>query len=433
MTRSVMDPAQVAALGMKNVPKTYSFSRINGYTDCSYKYYLQHIIRELDAYSASDATLLGNWCHKALETVLEAEEDAVPQSPYEILAGEGGLWDQELERLKLTDLKPRLQEYAHHYSGLMLRASAAYKGADKIRKADGSVAAKPSMTKGWGEYARANKLDQKAVAIDLAARRAAPKEWNNLSLSTVYAESVGIMHHYKHPDEIYEVLRVELPVSELRLLAANEDGSPMFDEAGEPVTTSRVRGPHPAYSYKDAKDKSQVVVIEVLNPFYLPKLDEHGKLMKNPDGSLVFRDDACFSGYIDLLERNREGEIGVTDHKSNGGEPPNIAKVARHEQFNVYGLIVEELTGELVKWLRMNHLRSSTLVSAPFDRKRAELVFERMLSMVDAIEKKVFVKHNPDNYVTQCATKNYKGELVLCEGFKLCHPAEYAEFSRKAA
>lgn len=425
------DLAALKALAMPKVPKTFSYSRVSKYTDCPRLYYLQHVAKLLEAYSDTNPTKIGNWCHKALETVLQSEEDGLV--PYEILAGKGGLWDQELEKLKLTALKPKLQTYAHHYTQVMVRANPNYRGADKIRKADGSVPSMPLMTKDGSAYSRQHKMPQMALDIDAAARRADPDNWTNTSLSTVYAESLGIMYQYQHPEGIYEVLQVELPISELRMLAADEKGNPLFDDDGEAVTTSRVRGPHPMFTYKDEAGKDQVIVLDILNPFYLPKVDAQGKLVKDENGELVFRDDACFSGYIDLLDRDRNGELGVSDHKTNGGDIPVPAKIARNEQFNVYGLIVEELTGEVVKWLRMNHLRSSSLISAPFDREQAEEVLERLLSLITAIEKKVFTKHHPDAYVTRCHYKNWKGDTELCEGFKLCYPKEYAEFAMKAA
>lgn len=408
-------------------PRTVSYSGLTVYDECSMLYKLQRIDRVIPAMSDTNATRIGTFCHTSLEHYY-GDETGTVQSPYDELTRAGGIWDQELESCQLQMLRPKLQAYAHHTTALYERASASYKGKDAIRKKDGAVSAAPHMTKAWTDYARQHGLNQLSDQIDQVAAKVAPERWEGLSLSQVYAESLGIMYPYRHPADIDAVVAIELPVSEIQFQGADEENQPLYDELGQPVPTSRVRGPHPMW----VDDKGQTAVLNVLYPFYLPALDENGRLIPDGQGDYVRREDLLFTGYIDLVARNEKGELLIIDHKTNAGEVPSRSKISRHEQMLVYGFMVTLLGGEQPAYVGMNHLRSGKLVLAEFSMAKAEVAVERLLSIVSGIEKKVFVRQNPDGYHSRCVVKPFReGEPPrLCPGLPHCHP-EVAELYNK--
>lgn len=408
-------------------PKTVSYSGLTVYDECSMLYRLQRVDRVLPPMADTEATRIGQFCHASLEAYYGDESGQI-ESPYHELTRPGGIWDQELQACKLQMLMPKLQAYAHHTTGLYERASAAYKGKDAIRKKDGSVSAAPHMTKAWTDYAKQHGLTQLADYINHTAAKIAPARWEDVNLSQVYAESLGIMYPYRHPVEIDAVVAIELPISEIQFHAADENNQPLYDELGQPVPTSRVRGPYPIHLDEDNRQTT----LNVLYPFFLPVLGPDGKLVKTEDGDYVRREDLLFNGYIDLVARNPQGELLIIDHKTNSGEVPSKGKISRHEQMLVYGFMITLLGGEKPAYVGMNHLRSGRLILAEFSMEKAELAMERLLSIVAGIEKRVFVRQNPDGYHSRCVVKPFRdGEPPrLCPGLPHCHPEVADHFNR---
>lgn len=409
------------------VSKTVSYSGLTVYDECSMLYKLQRVDRVLQPMADTEATRIGQFCHTSLE-VYYGDETGSVESPYAELTRPGGIWDQELATHQLQMLAPKLQAYAHHTTALYERASASYRGKDAIRKKDGSVSAAPHMTKGWTEYARQHGLPQLADAINHTAARVAPERWGSVSLAQVYAESLGIMYPYRHPADIDSVVAIELPISEVQYQGADEANRPLYDELGQPVPTSRVRGPHAMY----LDDQQRPVVLHVLYPFYLPVLGPDGRLVKDEAGDYARRDDLLFTGYIDLVARNDKGQLLIIDHKTNSGEVPSKSKISRHEQMLVYGFMVTLLGGEMPAYVGMNHLRSGKLVLAEFSMAKAEIAMERLLSIVAGIEKRVFVRQNPDGYHSRCVVKPFReGDPPrLCAGLPFCHPEVAQHFNK---
>ncbi len=410
------------------VTKTVSFSGLTNYDKCSKLYELARVTMEVDAYVDTEATRMGSFCHEALERHYETDEGLL-RTPFDHLQD---LWAEELAKYGLSGLQSRMQELAHHTTALYQRARADYKGADAIRKGDGSVPKAAHMTGPWTAYAREHGLGKMEADINGWARKNAPDRWGqpNMSLSKVYTESLGIMWPYTHPEAIASVVDggIEFKISDVRYVVDDGHGNPLEDGQGGWVLDSK-RGKNKLW--KNAAGKT--VPMEVLNPWYLPKLGPDGKLMRDADGDLVFRDDILWNGYIDMLARDVRERLLVIDHKTNGGDPPAPAKVGRHEQMGVYGFIIKDMSGEEPHELAMNHLRSNRLVRARYSQAAADKAMERMLTIVDAIDKNVFVPQHPDAYETQCIKKGFRDNdpPVLCPGLRLCHPEVY-EFMTSA-
>lgn len=401
---------------------TVSYSRLTTYDKCPELFRLIHADKILPREPDTVATRLGGICHESLEDFY-GDETGTIQSPYDALVREEGIWDRILTQDNLLGLKEPLQAYAHYTTQLFARASASYKGRDAIRKSDGSVSYAPQMTGAWKDAARQYGLNQKAGYIDNVAAKAGDR-WKDVSLSEVYAGSLGIMYTYQHDPRITSVVAIELPIGEIQWAAADAEGNQLFNEDGTPVLTNTRSKPYPLWVDPETGKNVQ---LGVLNEFFLPELDANGKLKKTADGKLVYRKDVLFNGYIDWLVRDEQGRLIITDHKTNSGEPPTPMKVSRHEQMNLYGLMIEEVFGETPYALAMNHLKSGKLILAPYSREKAEKAIERLLLVEKATRDRVFIGKDPDAYGTRCVEKGQKaGEYRLCYALQYCHPEVYA-------
>lgn len=411
---------------IKRLPDVVSYSKLTTYDRCPELYRLKYIQGIPESREDTVATRLGSLCHSAIEQFYEDGGDVI-ENPYHALTRDGGVWHQELTASNLMVVARELQTYGHHITKLYWRASGQYNGPDKIRKADGSVSAAPHMTTAWKTYIKNHALDRMAHHIDQVAARAAGQRWSGISLTEVYSQSLGILYPYKNPPEIYAVVAIELPLSDIKLQAAAENGEPLVDEEGNPVPTSRSRGPHPVY-IEPGNTRGRLLEIE--NEFYLPAVDDAGKIVKDDNGNVVFRNDILFTGFIDLLARDDQGRLYIIDHKTSR-ELPTPSKVNRHEQLLVYGFIIHHLFQETPHAIGINHLRSGNLVVSPFDLEKAERAVERLASVVKAIESSAFVKKDPDAYMTMCVIKSNRDNEppTLCAGLKYCHPEVYSQYT----
>lgn len=401
--------------------RTVSYSKLTKYDECSQYYKLANIDRVLD-HGDTDWTRLGGFCHEVLE-VYYAQPELV-RTPFEILAGKGGVWMKEFEKYGLQSLIEPLAVYNKHMRILNDRISPNYKGADAIRTKDGRVPDKPQMTSGWKDYVKQHGLDAMAANIDRTAAQLAPKRWGGgLSLSLVFTESTKINRGYRHDPRIHAVVGIELEISEMQYAAADEDGNILRDAEGNYVPTSRMRGDLALWA--DPSKGGKPLALGMGTYFLLPKLDANGKMI--PKGNdFERREDKAFMAYIDLLARDAKGRLLIIDHKTNK-LLPDVDHVERHEQLLVYGLMIELLTGEAPYQIGINHLRSSTLVLGRYRRAAAVEALERLLQTYSGIEKEVFLRHHPDAFGNPCV-KSFGGKTTLCPGLQLCHPAVYASY-----
>lgn len=396
----------------------YSYSRLTTYDKCSQLYKLLYELRLKEARQDTFHTRLGTYCHAALEEFYGCEDGSI-ESPYNALVREGGVWDKELKKLGLDSVEADLRRYAGHITKLYVRAHVSYRGSDAIRNKDGKVSNAPQFSGAWKEHVRQFGLDSMASKIDRMAGQLHP-DWQTISLSDVYAQSLGMMYHYKNPSAIQSIVAIELAVSEVWYQAADEEGKLL-----KGVKTTKARGTHKLWLDKDGKEK----LIEILNEQPMPLLDDTGLIKKDTDGKPEWSKHALFHGYIDLLARDEQGRLLIIDHKTSQ-ELPTEAKVARHEQLLAYGFAVYHLTGELPHAIGINHLRSNKLVIAKFDLARAEIAVERLASIQKGIEIKVFIKRDPDGWDSPCVRKATRADrdVILCPGLKFCHESVWRSY-----
>ena len=418
----------------KKPPRSVSYSQLTAFEECGQLHHLVRNLRVVKGFEGNVYTEMGSACHEPIEVWLRQfmdEGEVVYKTPYDYMVANGGYWDTKLAEMGLQELKPRLQAYAHHTTTLYWRSHPGFTGKDAIRKADGTPASMPSMTKGWTDYAKANGLYKLESEINSLAARVDLK-FKDIPFAQVYAESLGIMFPYLHPAAIASVVAVELPISEVMFQASNLDNTPMYDDAGEPVPSSVRRGPHPVWVDDAGKP---VNFLEVIHPFWLPVLDpETGELVPDPQnpGDYVRRDDVVFTGFIDLVARDADGQLMIVDHKTSGGDPPGKVKIEHHEQLNLYGFMVTQLFGEQPKTLAINHLRSNKLPAATYLPERGKAAVERLLSLVREIDLRVYTKRDPFSFSNPCIKKGRnKGDAeILCPGLAHCHPSIHAVYKK---
>jgi hypothetical protein len=450
--------------GLK-APKGVSYSQLTSFEECGALHDLVRNQKLVEGFTGSVFTEIGSACHDPLEIWLnQFLGDALPvyATVYDVMVAEGGYWDTKLAELGLEALKPQLQRYAHYLTNLYYRAHPSYTGKDAIRNKDGAVSKAPYMTGVWKDYMREHKLLQLEQEINTTAARACPA-YVDIPFAQVYTESIGIMYPYKHPAAIASVVGVELPISEVMYQAqqpvlveavVGQDAAtgadvlnwvqavdaagkplwePMVDAHGAPVPSSVRRGPYPVWVDDTGRPLN---FLEVVNPFYLPVLED-GKLVPDPDkpGDYLRRDDVVFTCFIDLLARDADDQLLVLDHKTNGGEPPSPFKVSNHEQLNLYAFVIELIYGERAKKLGINHLRSNRLVLADYDPATGKAALERLLSLVREIDLKVYTKRDPFAYSNPCikADNRDKNKQVFCPGLKHCHPGVYNGYKKLGA
>lgn len=393
----------------------YSFSKLDTYVKCSEMFKLQYVDKVSGVDTSSLETVVGNKCHDALEEFYLNSD--IPD-PYTALVQ---LWKDELTKDGLEALATDLNHYASDISKLFLRAGANYKGADPIRTSTGQVPKSPEMTTGWKDAVREMKLWERAQRIDKLAAQVQPRKWIGISLADTYANSCSIMYGYRNPADISEVLLVEMPLSELRWVAddPNNPGQILMDDSNNRMETVRGRGP-----YKLWMDKSgDPELVDIDNKVVFPRLDSDLKdFVRDPKtGEIEYSDDTTmFNGYIDLVCRTRDGKLAIIDHKTSKGEPPTMAKVARHQQLLLYGWAIWRLTGEVPDLIGINHLRTNKLVLAKFNLDLALEVLKAKLQTIRGIDNKVHIKQDPYGYGSMCITQSSKGEKY-CPYFHLCH------------
>ena len=152
---------------IRRLPSAVSYSKLTTYDRCTELYKLKYVLGVPESKEDTLATRLGSICHASLEAYYLDGGQTIT-SPYDALTRDGGIWEEELAKvgLNLPGLRRDLQNYAHHMTKLYYRASAQYAGADKIRKADGTVSVAPQMTTAWKQYVKAHALDALALYID---------------------------------------------------------------------------------------------------------------------------------------------------------------------------------------------------------------------------------------------------------------------------
>ena len=101
-----------------------------------------------------------------------------------------------------------------------------------------------------------------------------------------------------------------------------------------------------------------------------------------------------FVGFLDLLSRDEDGALCLTDHKSSDIKPRSNRKKPtksdrdldnRLRQLYIYSAPIKELYGEYPEFLEFNCFRTGVLVREPFDMKKFEETERWATELIDSI------------------------------------------------
>jgi len=237
-----------------------------------------------------------------------------------------------------TSLYEDLLRYAKGVGSLYERASATYMGKDAIRTGKGDVPSMPQATTAWKDAMVGLGQGRLKEGLDAMALG----RGLTFSLCDAYAEAYALTATYMVPT--LDVHYVELGLSK-------HDGG------------------------------------KLVNPVPLPP--EYGG-----------DDDIYLSGSIDLVA-TYSGRLSIIDHKTSSGAPPTLEEVSTNPQLLAYAWAYEQLTGDVVEGVGINHIRSGQLVWAPISVHR-EKVLRSLLGAHKAIEVGYFPLHTPSEYDSPC-------------------------------
>ncbi len=346
----------------ENMPPIYSYSQLQSYRGCSmrYKHYYidKYKLREVNGY-----TELGSLVHECIERFYKGEFPSVPDAFKPVMS-------QYLTKLGLQSWRNELEAISDVLKDLLLRASAAYRGPDAIRTGNGDVPKNPAMTSAWKKELERHNLNHRIDLCNASCVRQLPEEWANVKMVDVYTQVDHLTRTYTHPAILAEVNAIEFGFS-----------IPVYGDPNSP----------------DPEKQED----SILN------------LARLPSGRV-------FRGFIDLVGKDHLGRWVIIDHKTSSGEPPTVLKVAHHEQLLLYAYFWHQLTGVWPAKIGISHLRSGTTVCADVDTTLAERAAQRHDLIVNAIDKKVFIKHAPFEYGSPCLSKDCSLE-DCCPYISVCH------------
>ncbi|MFH2035515.1 MAG: PD-(D/E)XK nuclease family protein, partial [Candidatus Zixiibacteriota bacterium] len=94
------------------MPKTYSYSQINGFETCPRKYKFQYIEKAEVAKPVSVELFLGSSIHKALENIYQLKIDGITAKLENLLKDYHEYWDgPDREHIKVTREHMSVEDY----------------------------------------------------------------------------------------------------------------------------------------------------------------------------------------------------------------------------------------------------------------------------------------------------------------------------------
>ena len=347
----------------------FSVSRIKCYKECPQLYKLRYVDR-VDVYKPSNATVVGNLLHAALEYLYGTEDEEVEtciDAFYKILS-------PELSKLGISaePILGDLLDYHQAINQLYVRASAGYMGPDAIRTKSGGVPKAPEMTGVWKSEVKKLDLAGKKARIDYVIQQS-KKGLEDISITEVFTKAYNLATKYVTPDPITEILHLELPITE-------------WDKE-----TSTIR-----------------------NPIKFPGCKH---------------EDVFLNGYVDNIARvmyKGKEVLAVIDYKTSK-EEFNDSIVEHNQQLLLYAKGVSELLGEEVTHVAILSLLTNNLVIVPVDEELQEEVIENFNLVIDKIFAKDWHKHVPDTKYSPCLN-SFGGKCPMLEH---CWPKSMEYFNRQ--
>jgi hypothetical protein len=344
----------------------YSFSRLEKYAKCSYKYWLHYFKPVPRPFTGSVATEAGTVVHTVLDRFADPNGYNRTIPTVELL---NHYWYERLKAEGIESAFYDLLALAHDYNNLLLRATFEYTGPDRIRDSNGKVSKQFRKTPDWNAAYSQLAIDARSRAInDVAARVMLPNEktgvlepavWAHVQLTEVFAKSYRHLQNYRDTMGWLTMYVLEMPIS---------------------------------------RDKKQNRV----NTVYYPGTNIE------------------FTGFIDVIALDQSGAIYVIDHKTNK-DKPDSNKVAHWEQLIIYGWAMHQIWGVYPKYMGINWLGDpAQLVVAEFDPALIPGALQRAMGRIRGVQHNLFIQHNPTDYNNACYNKY--SEDNACEYLSLCHP-----------
>ena len=355
------------SISLEVKPPTYSVSRLKSYSECSQAY--NHRYNLKTPYNRfSESTIMGSLVHEALEFLYTTEDesiiyciDAFLKSSWWALM-KGGVLPPSTDPSVVDLVWNELMSSVEIVNQLLEKASAGYVGLDAIRTKDGRVPSNPRMTTQWKNLEESMGLNEIKKSVNNTLHLLNP-DLENISVVDAFANAYNLCNTYRTPHDIEEILHLELPLSDW-----------------------------------DAN------TLSFNNPVLMPP--EYGG-----------EEGVYLNSYIDMVARVEGGKLAVIDHKTSK-ELVTPEMVQNNVQLNSYVYGYEELTGETVDFIGINHIRSNTLIMVPVDRDIHEECISSLFSTHKYIKYNLYKKHTPDSNYSPCLSSFGN----VCPFLKYCWP-----------
>lgn len=132
-------------------------------------------------------------------------------------------------------------------------------------------------------------------------------------------------------------------------------------------------------------------------------------------------DNYNFTGYIDLLVENQNGELEIIDHKTRDLKPrSNRKKPTKSDgeldsylrQLYLYAMYIHKKYNKYPKYLNFNIFRNNVWIKEEFKEGKLEEARQWLTNTIHNIEKEVEFKPKPDKFYC----------FNLCEFRRMCEP-----------
>lgn len=322
-----------------------SHSRLDTYSKCPYLYKLQYIDKKVVS-EPKDYFVLGTLVHRTYEIHLSSDlsiKDSFNQAVEETIKGLGANESGPLQTL-----------LDGHKQLAYLSSAECSDPKSWIRKPDGTLYSKPSMSNAWKSKLEELNLTSANKVVANWVKEHAP-ELVGLNIPEILSTAEKLVSQFSPPKWIncFDADMLEFPMSDIQ-----ETNGDSF----------------------------------LVNPVKLTETT-------NDKGEI---DTIYFRGYIDFVAYTSTGQVIIGDHKTNDGPPPSQASVEAKPQLNRYAWAWREIHGKLPDMIAVHHVRSGKWVAASVNPTYVDMAYQDMLAMAKQIQQRSFYMRNPDEYNSPC-------------------------------
>lgn len=307
------EPSEDKSRDVKERYPTYSISRLEVYKNCPKHFELKYVLRIKPKRVLPENALVGSLVHSTIENFyLDSNwRDKKPKDFFRQALIEVLVGNELIDKSEIK-LVDGVIDYANRVQDLYRRASSDYLGGDPIRNLNGGISYRPTQTNAWKKGMSNLGLVGMKEAIDNLFRKRSPIL--EASITEAAAKALWLIIPYEHYNEIEDVVSVEFPFSEL-------------------------------------------TDTEIVNPVSLEPLGIDGYY---------------FQGYADCIAKVG-GKLAILDHKTSVNAP-NKEQVSYHVQLMAYAWAFEQLKGEKVSYIGIDHVKSRKLILSEVTPERDDIL-----------------------------------------------------------